>query len=683
MFFLTIKRVSCFIVFTGTLVALESSYKKADHANDNFEGTGRWTGTLSLDETVIHSNGAVNGQTETHVHVVFTDALPTLNREEDSSNLQFGDDKGTGTYRIQGEATMVGGQKCSFDCQGGGVAVLNAVNINEEANTYDIDVLGPKCTGTKTCSGEETKPYSGDDNEIIVSEHKLLDKDVLSGSETKSSELPGELGTITRTIKWHLIRSATTDVELIVTPEAPNGYDNWLPKPGVNEMMKGSMMTISLKLQGKNGNPLRAKADSFVLTLSNTSREPGITINYPLIPDTKQLPDLRFLLDPRIESVDEDQTISVGSTDGITGKAFIGSYDGGGWATLTVEAFLNDKRHIKGHLLVSGGDVDILIPKRTPGNKIALAWANDHGDPQDMDDNEKSSGNKNNGDGLTAYEEYRGVISEGKFKRLDPEKKELGVMVQRSQLPMLSEGLKWFKNATDVETIPFWVQEIAVDRRLNRNVASAHIYDQCAVYLYEAQLSGSYGHAYMNDVHPDIPKNAKMVIVCKQNHTGDYQIMLSASNNSLPFSESDFFASTIAHELGHAVNVNHHGDKNSMPSPDTVTDLVSYHIFDKNGVPILQRPYIIEGDIGVIHSSESGDLNCVMAYHPYYDWAYHLGSNGAHFFYEVPITAIGKQMCTSDIGTGLNAASQMGNTRYFGNADSSRGNCLSQIKLKD
>src|SRR5258706_15322035 len=125
------------------LIFFLSSYKKADHANDNFEGTGRWTGTLSLDETVIHANGAVNGQTERHAHVAFTDVLPTLNRNDDSSNLSFGDDKGTGTYSVQGETIMIGGQKCSLDCQGGGVAVLNAVNINEEANTYDIDAIGP------------------------------------------------------------------------------------------------------------------------------------------------------------------------------------------------------------------------------------------------------------------------------------------------------------------------------------------------------------------------------------------------------------------------------------------------------------------------------------------------------------------------------------------------------------
>ena len=40
--------------------------------------------------------------------------------------------------------------------------------------------------------------------------------------------------------------------------------------------------------------------------------------------------------------------------------------------------------------------------------------ASDNGNPGEMDDEETTPGNSNNGDGLSAYEEYRGLISEGK-----------------------------------------------------------------------------------------------------------------------------------------------------------------------------------------------------------------------------------------------------------------------------
>ncbi|MBL0130434.1 MAG: hypothetical protein IPP43_04340 [Chitinophagaceae bacterium] len=62
-----------------------------------------------------------------------------------------------------------------------------------------------------------------------------------------------------------------------------------------------------------------------------------------------------------------------------------------------------------------------------------------------MDDKEYSTGNSNDGDGLTAYEEYRGVISEkefgprnpNKFGRLDPNKKRAGNNGKRAELPIL------------------------------------------------------------------------------------------------------------------------------------------------------------------------------------------------------------------------------------------------------
>src|SRR6185436_17719138 len=127
--------------------------------------------------------------------------------------------------------------------------------------------------------------------------------------------------------------------------------------------------------------------------------------------------------------------------------AKINSYDGGGWTTLTVKAKLDNNTEIEGHLINPGGVTEIQIPKRDPGKKIALAWLNANGDPAEMDDKETTKGEQYNGDGLTAYEEYRGVISEGKFKRLEPQKKELGVWMNRSEFPLFEIGLEWFQDA--------------------------------------------------------------------------------------------------------------------------------------------------------------------------------------------------------------------------------------------
>src|SRR6266487_345843 len=465
------------------LLKSQKEEKKKESDNKNTINVGvKWTGTVTYESIIIHSNAAYNGKVEIHGTASFADALPTMYRDIETTDLNFTDDKGVGSHIVNSEITDMTGKKCVGACNGNGQAELHAVVINEETNTYDIEVIFPGCVGPGNCKDDGV--YIADDLEAIVSDYPLgTNKDVLSGSKKVTAELPGGLGTVTNTITWNLVRSKPVDVELIVKPEeTPAGYEKWVPIPGINELNKGSVMNISLELRSKNGKPLTVKVESFELTLHNTSREPGITINYPIEPDAKQLPDLRFLLLPTIESIDDDQFITVGSPDGTTGKAMIASYDGGGWTTLTAEAILKDKTHthIKGHLLVPNGEENILIPKRIPGNKIALAWAKAHGDPQDLDDKETSDGNKNNGDGLTAYEEYRGVISEGKFKRLDPQKKEVGIDVIKDELPFFAEGIKWFEKATGLTAVIFHedLDEIGLDRRLNKNALTNHDYDQ-------------------------------------------------------------------------------------------------------------------------------------------------------------------------------------------------------------
>ncbi|HKC35889.1 MAG TPA: hypothetical protein VKB95_07490 [Chitinophagaceae bacterium] len=663
----------------------EAQEKESKNKNKTNVGV-KWTGTMTSETIIIHSNAAYNGKVEIHGTASFADALPTMYRDIETTDLNFTDDKGVGSHIVNSEITDMTGKKCVGACNGNGKAELHAVVINEESNTYDIEVIFPGCVGTGDCKDDGV--YKADDLEAIVSDYPLgTNKDVLSGSKKVTAELPGGLGTVTSTTTWNLVRSKPLDVELIVKPEeTPAGYEKWVPTPGRDELSKGSVMTINLKLQGKNGKPLTVKAESFELTLSNTSKEPGITINYPVEPDAKQLPDLRFILLPGIESIDDDQFITVGSPDGTTGKALIASYDGGGWATLTVEAILEDKRRIKGQLFVSGGEEDILIPKRTPGTKIALAWSKTNGNPGDMDDKETSKSNNNNGDGLTAYEEYRGVISRRKFKRLNPKKKELGIRVEKNEFPVFEEGIGWFSNASDVDTVIFNSNEIGFDGRLNKNFASAHDFDQCVLILKKAPLPTLVGgKAYTSTDAPALPDQTLEVdIDVDQIHTSIYQYLINLFG-PLTYSSSELISATVAHELAHGVNVAHHGELEEIHSPQDVTTdeaYVNYQIFDKYGHIISTRPYHMHGPIGVKGNEASGDLSCVRAYNPYFKWAYH-EENGFKFFYEVPLIPIGRQMCNSRVGTGINAPAANPGTnsnKYF--AKASVGNCINQIKLR-
>ena len=630
-------------------------------------GSGRWTGTLRSEQKF---NG-ISGHSERTVVANFTNAIPLCYIEDLGGTPA--DDKGTGTHTFHSEGIVNGIKFSTTDCSGTGEVQLLSITFNEDEKNYSIGVNSTACNGKTINHLVGTEDVYGPDITTIDINNEPLgsDPNVLAGTKTETVETGG--GPLVTTITWHLVR-VQDDVELIITPV---DYNTWLPKPGINEMSYGSEITINLKLQGKNGKPLNQKATSFELRLSGTSREPGMTINYPLNPLNPTLPDLRFLPQPNSNIEEEFQFMTINCTGCTTASVKVDAFDGGGYSTLTAVAVLADKRRITGNLLVSGGPLETLLPKRN-GSIIAQSWLDANGNPGDYDDNEKSKNNSNNGDGLTAYEEYRGVIAEGVFKRLDPQKKELGVAMPRSVIPNFSEGINWFKTSSEIEVVKFYIHEIAADRRLNKNYATGHFYDQYALVMVTGPLPpGVGGRAYTNNDDPAIPaQTPRVVIDLDQIHT-IYMLITNGIRVSLPFTEDEMVASTIAHEISHGVNVAHHGDLPDVASPLIANNNTSpvRHIYDVNGTEITTRPFTIARTIGSAGSQESGDLSCFMAYNPYCVWAYTPGVNGTEEFRQVPSMSLGRLLCKSDAPTGLNTMQG-----YFGKA--TNGYCISQIRLK-
>jgi hypothetical protein len=544
---------------------------------------------------------------------------------------------------------------------------LHIVDIDEDGNYY-IHAIGPPSSGTsQDLINHITTAVETYTTDITISDKTISKGDVLSGAKTETSDVGGGAGSVTTTLTWHLVRATANDVELIVM--SPEDYEEWLPEPGEKELQVGSILNISLKLQKRGGGSTTKKAKAFDLRLSNTSKEPGITINFPTEPMDPQLPDLRFEKQANGTVSPDFQRLSISCPGGCqTSSAKLGSYDGGGWTVLTAEAILTDNTRIQGRLLVSNGEVDIRIPKRDPNSKIGEKWLKENGDPNELDDEEDSKDNNNNGDGLTAYEEYRGVISEGIFKRLDPKKKEVGIKVDEAEFPLFSRGIDWFKDASDLEPVVFYEKEIA-GRRINKNSNSAHIFDQYALLLYKGLLAHikALGCAFSTTNHPDIPANTTAIVIDVPAVYSDYNsIVANNVSASLPFSASDMLANTVAHELGHGINIWHHGEVykgQEIPSQTASVDSIPpYRIFHRNGVEELRRPYPLSM-IGKIGTQESGDVSCIMAYYPYYHWAYTVGADGARIFNEVPLIPVGTSMCNSNAGTNFNHS-----IIYFGNA---------------
>ena len=238
-----------------------------------------------------------------------------------------------------------------------------------------------------------------------------------------------------------------------------------MPEPGTNELIKGNDLNIELHLQDIGGGSPTVKAKAFELRLINTSKQPGICLNAPLTPSAPK-PDLRFLPQDNATISQQEQFIKIPCEDGENGEAVIGSFDGGGWTILTAEAILENNTRIKGVLMQDKTKKEIPIPKNNAGGKIAERWLADNGRPGETDDKETSQGNRNNGDGLTAYEEYRGFISEGNFRRLDPDTKELGVKIKKTDLPLFSDGLQKFEFVTGFRIVRFYENEIPANRRI-------------------------------------------------------------------------------------------------------------------------------------------------------------------------------------------------------------------------
>ena len=166
----------------------------------------RWTGTATSEKIITYSNAAYNGKIVIHGQASFTDALPTMYREDETTNLDFKDDKGQGSHKVHSEVTDITGKKCVGDCESTGKSELHSVVINEFENTYDIEVEFPDCVGTGNCKDDGI--YKPDPLDVIVSNHPLGSKAFLSGSNSQQGELIGGLGTYSTTITWHLTRTS-------------------------------------------------------------------------------------------------------------------------------------------------------------------------------------------------------------------------------------------------------------------------------------------------------------------------------------------------------------------------------------------------------------------------------------------------------------------------------------------
>lgn len=663
-------------------------------SEDHFEN-GEWNGTITYIYCTSSKHAGAYSEYVYKEHDNFSELRM-------AATISKGKGTATSTYTKREKTVRrekVAGKEYEYEdihsgTASGSKATELEILLNEEDNTYSINVPTPGYSGSATrtymCKGcgpdgslaPKTYEMEGEESLIMVEDQKLganpniLAGEIVDRSETENGEV---FETITR---WSFIRGPI-DMELIVRLQ---NYTNWLPVPGKDENTAGDKIQVLLQLQGKDGKEPRLKAKAFELRLVNTSREPGVSINYPIVPTTPAKPDLQFLKQEGAVVESEGQQMRLPAANGKTGTALIGSFDGGGYTVLEVEAILEGSLRVKGHLEVPNGPTEIEVPKRKRDSKIAQAWLDKNGAPGETDDEETSVGNNNNGDGLTAYEEYRGVFSEGKYLRLDPKKKELGVQVNKAESRTFSQGISLFASASGITVIKLNGTELAEDRMINKNTSAGKAGAQYALRLVKGSLgNGVLGENQpVNRTHKTPKESVRTVIDIDQINEG-YSLQATAFQQAgikMPYTVDQEIAATIVHELAHGVNVNHHGERSDeIGRTAYARGRVVYRLFASDGSPITIDPengyngYEVKGKVGELNCDASGDLSCVMAYTSAYQWSFIKAADGALEYRAVPPLPQGKHLCTSSAGTGINANGFFGNAKW--------GNCLSQLKVKN
>ncbi|MGQ0639096.1 MAG: hypothetical protein ACT4N1_07100, partial [Nitrososphaerota archaeon] len=210
-------------------------------------------------------------------------------------------------------------------------------------------------------------------------------------------------------------------------------------------------------------------------------------------------------------------------------------------------------------------------------------------------------------------------------------------------------------------------------RVINFNHGSHHGGDQHGILL-EKGISEAVGHTVLIQPAGLPPPEAGppgQIVKC----------VIDVGKCTAAGSHPNTLAAAIAHELGHAVNILHHGTKK-----------VTHHC---NAAPTYNPAPGITERLPTIENSEvtSGNMDCVMRYpasailafgwcdtnhsdfHPYYDLTIDPAYN---VHYTIKDNSRGTNYCESPNGTDLNVDKAKRNDAATG-----RGNCKSQIRVKD
>ncbi len=536
----------------------------------------------------------------------------------------------------------------------------------------------------------------------------------LSGSYSYTDSILGTVP-IPVTITWTL-SPGMPNLDLVVKI---TGYETWVPTAGATEKDTGLTKTgqkndllVQAVLQNPDGSTSLVAPDSVVFELVSGSLEPGVSMNWPKTGTND--PDLTFeaiqslpgYVSLPAPTLSQNNTVATFSNIQSPPLLFVNvaPHDWGGWATLNVRATIGAQQ-LAGHLDGDKTMTDILLPKRSSASAhIAAAWLSAMGisTTDEASDAETTPSNSNDGDGLTLYEEYRGFAVKcpspeapagpqcvGGVGHINgnPTKKDLFVVVDPQLGSEVTPGILNFKAKTKLQV---HYDGLTTDYVNSSNVINfnhnqgAHLVDQHAVQIKPTAvpvgcaLNGPGTPMDVKEIR--IPHLSTLVSVAQTIGRTPAQIAIYTRG----------YPQMTSHELGHAVDISHHGSGDpgavtwSSPDGTLVTEngnsvLVLTEQSDlldaaALGIKAGQTKSVYVGKTGGQHS---GDTKCMMRY----------GSSMAYISTADPTIRYYAQehfgFNLTDISAGTNTNAARSPQSRYGDAASGRGDCESQMCVSD
>jgi hypothetical protein len=532
-------------------------------------------------------------------------------------------------------------------------------------------------------------------------------------------------------------------------------YERWYPQGDKDEKTPANDLNVRATLLTWDGRPVAdGLVKKFTFELIDVSTVPGVCMNWPPKDKATRDPDLRFDKDRNFLMV--NVVGPNGDTAEVEGSmtkadAVISSYDWGGYGYLKVTAELHDNRgEIVGYLKGDPNLIKIPIPKRRPNSKVAdyARQRMNAGDLPDDDDNENEPvGNGFKGDGLTLYEEYRGFYEDRKHVRGDLKKKDLFICVAKpSDLAYFERGIKLFEGLSELkvryklrkdELVQYTLEELLAEARagsdaklgmsrvINFNHAdpSLHRVNQHALVMAKGTLDK---HTMGMTFGLGPPKYTSGPVI-------DAQQLADFAARNPGYGESGLIGlglaeGTIAHELCHAVGIDHHG---TVPinnrsqgdylvrwvitkKPDDTFTISEWRleqnrdgtftieqgrtpikVLTENGREVSPAVlwgvasqdsstgsadrFVFEVPIGAYHGEHSGNAGCIVRYD--YAWAYVAKAQPNVRYWVRRDDQGGFGLCDNPKGTGVNAPGHPPQPRY-GDSVWAKG-CKGQIVVND